>query len=254
MGATGHPAADALLGELVPALRLALRSRLVGLYLYGSATGDDFDEAVSDVDLLAVTSSPVDDRGLARLAAVHADLVAHCPEWDDRVEVLYADPPSLAHVADGTGVVVRISPGEPLHRTLASPHWVLDLYAVRERGLTLLGTPPAAVVPTVTRAQLVEAARTNLVQWRDWVGEATTRRQQAYAVLTVCRNLYASRHGEQASKPAGARWAAAEHPLWADLIARALAWRRARDTAEDAAAYAETVRFVEFAIGQSGAS
>jgi hypothetical protein len=56
---------------------------------------------------------------------------------------------------------------------------------------------------------------------------------QAYAVLTMCRALYALEFGEIISKPAAARWAqAALDPRWQGLIARALADGQLDDLAE----------------------
>jgi hypothetical protein len=206
---------------VVPRLRNCLGDSLLGLYLHGSALGSDFDDGVSDIDLLAVLTAPVDERVLRRLAAMHDGLVARRPEWEDRVEVLYIDAAALATFAERSADVVQISPGEPLHRTTTSPHWLMDLHVVRERGVALVGPPPPTLLPPVPRAELMRVVRANLVEWRDWAHEATTRRQQAYAVLTVCRNLYACAHGELTSKAAGARWAAATYPEWADLIERA---------------------------------
>lgn len=246
-GPTVASLVEALAGEI----HAALGERLLGLYLFGSLVFGDFDDGVSDVDLLAVVGGPPTDAEVVRLAALHSGFVRLHPEWDDRVEVLYADPPTLAALGEG-GEVVLISPGEPLHRTAASAHWLTDVYAVRQYGVTLFGLPPAALLPPVSRADFVAAVRANLPQWRDWVHESRTRRHIAYAVLTVCRALYALVHGEQASKAVAARWAAGAHPEWAGLVERALRWRAERSPVEDGAAYAEAVRFVEYAVVQLG--
>jgi Domain of unknown function (DUF4111) len=70
---------------------------------------------------------------------------------------------------------------------------------------------------------------------------------QAYAILTMCRGLYAIRFGERRSKRVGAAWAQQEFPQWADLIRLALGWRqwqREPDGQDGAATVAETRAFL----------
>ncbi|KKL07854.1 hypothetical protein LCGC14_2581820, partial [marine sediment metagenome] len=60
---------------------------------------------------------------------------------------------------------------------------------------------------------------------------------------------------EQASKLRAAAWAAEQLSEWSPLIANALAWRAAsddRDVDHDAT-FPETVRFVQFVVGQVAA-
>jgi hypothetical protein len=90
-------------------------------------------------------------------------------------QVLYIDAATLAAFADRPADVVRISPGEPPHRTTTSPHWLTDLHVVRERGLVLVGPPPATLLPPVPPAELMQIVRANLVEWRDGVREARPR-------------------------------------------------------------------------------
>ncbi len=72
---------------------------------------------------------------------------------------------------------------------------------------------------------------------------------QAYAVLTVCRGLYAEKHSRQVSKHQAALWTAAEYPGWARLIRSALIWRSEwrNEDVDHASTYPEVSRFVRFA-------
>ena len=70
---------------------------------------------------------------------------------------------------------------------------------------------------------------------------------QAYAILTMCRGLYAIRFGERLSKREAASWAGHEFPQWADLIRRALDWRQRQwvpDGQDGTATVSETRSFV----------
>lgn len=79
---------------------------------------------------------------------------------------------------------------------------------------------------------------------------ARTRKSQAYAILTLCRALYTSTHGDQLAKHRAAAWAQQQFPQWRTLIQDALLWRTAwRDEGVDHAATSpETERFVRFAV------
>src|SRR4051812_45976805 len=60
MQPTSHPNINTLLTELVSEMEKVLGEKLVGLYLYGSLVTGDFDDDISDIDLLAVTSAHID--------------------------------------------------------------------------------------------------------------------------------------------------------------------------------------------------
>ena len=66
----------------------------------------------------------------------------------------------------------------------------------------------------------------------------------------MCRALYASQNGEQASKKQAALWAQEKFPQWALLIQKALVWRAARrvEKVEYEATFPETAKFIHFAV------
>jgi hypothetical protein len=233
------------LRELQDSIGRALGDRLLGLYAFGSLVIGDFDPGRSDLDLLAVLPSRVTDAELARLHALHADLVRAHPDWTDRIETAYFPLDVLRDFQTRGGEVVRISPGEPLHRVTTSPHWLLDLYTVQEKGLVLHGPPAAALLPPITRDEFVAAARANLRDWPGWLAESRAEGFQSYAVLAVCRNLHAVVEGTQVSKPYGARWAAARYPRFAALIEQSL--HRLGSTTVDEATCTASQEFVRFA-------
>jgi Domain of unknown function (DUF4111) len=73
------------------------------------------------------------------------------------------------------------------------------------------------------------------------------RNYQAFAVLTMCRDLYVLERGALVSKTAAATWAARRFgPPWAHLVERTLAWRA--DERTDDRQLPETMRFVAHAL------
>jgi hypothetical protein len=73
------------------------------------------------------------------------------------------------------------------------------------------------------------------------------RNYQAFAVLTMCRDLYVLERGALVSKTAAATWAARRlGPPWEALIERTLGWRA--DERPDDRHLPETMRFVAHAV------
>jgi hypothetical protein len=78
------------------------------------------------------------------------------------------------------------------------------------------------------------------------------RNYQAFAVLSMCRDLYALEHGTLASKPVAAAWASRRlGPPWTAQVERALGWRS--DPRIDDRALPETLAFVAHVVALAGA-
>jgi len=237
---------EALLDRLTEEIRRNTNDTLVGLYVYGSLVTGDFDKNRSDIDLLAVLDSAIEDDTYGRLERMHASLVEDYPAWEDRIEVAYVPAPALWNFRTQTGQIAVISPGEPFHLKPAGRDWLLNWYTVREVGVTLHGPPPRTLIPELTRSEFVETAREHAEWWKERVYEMSTPGAQSYAVLTMCRALYTNTHGTQASKKQAALWAKTYLPQWTPLIQRSLDWlsEPKEDETGDEAGLHETVRFV----------
>ena len=108
----------------------------------------------------------------------------------------------------------------------------------------LLGqTPAATLVGEITVAELLDATRAQMEQWREYVDSATHPGFQAYAVLTACRALYTQEHAAIASKTESAKWVRRQLPHWSGLIDHALQLR-ALGGWNGEADHGETARFV----------
>jgi hypothetical protein len=251
-----YPDVNLLLADLLARLQSTLGEQLVGLYLHGSLVGGDFDPRVSDIDLLAVLASDLDDATGARLASMHDALAQDYADWRGRIEVAYLSRGALAAFRTNEACGARISPGEPFNLRLLGHYYLVEWYVVRQRGLALWGPAPEEVIPSISRAEFTACVAEHLAGWAEWSREMDLRRAaQAYVVLTMCRGLYALSHGEQASKLRAAAWAAETYPEWAGLIGRARTWRAAGDDSPpETAELSDIARFVEFAIARGTAS
>ena len=252
MNITPYPIANELIASCLSDIQCVLGQKLAGLYLFGSLVTGDFDEQISDIDLLAATSSELDDADLDRLRQMHDDLSRRYPEWEDRIEVAYVSTTALRTFRSQRSKIGIISPGEPLHFVEAGSDWLINWYVVREYGVALFGPPPQAIIAPIPREEFVQTADWHARTWGERIKDWPARRPaQAYAVLTMCRALYTHTHGEQVSKKQAAQWAMQELPKWSSLIQRALVWRAEWREAqiEDAAGVARTRQFVDAVIG-----
>lgn len=255
MARIDNPPVDILLAELRERIERTLGDALLGLYLYGSAVTGGYLEGVSDVDLLAVAASPLDDSSLAALESMHAELETAHPAWHGRVEVAYVPARALHIFRQKASTIAVISPGEPFHTVEAGRDWLVNWWVVRQQGIALLGPPAADLIPPIATAEFASVVREHAQAWPEWIREMRHHRGgQAYAILTLCRALYACAKGEQVSKQEAAAWAQARYPEWAPLIGDALVWRvePAPRSSQHEATYAATERFVRFVAEEVG--
>jgi hypothetical protein len=239
---------EAVLNRLRSDIQAVLSDNLLGLYLYGSIVTGDFDSEISDIDLLAVTAIAVEDTELERLREMHTRFAHDNPMWEDRIEAAYVSTTALQTFRTQPATIAIISPGEPFHTKEAGNDWLLNWYIVRNQGVALLGPSPDTLIAPITKEEFLNAVREQVADWGEWIYHLRERKAQAYAILTMCRALYAIHNGEQTSKRRAALWARAALPEWSTLIENALLWRESwRENAVDhAATFSETVRFVHF--------
>lgn len=248
-----YPDIRALLDLILSRMRESLGERLAGLYLYGSLAAGDFDYEISDIDLLAATATVIDENEFDELGKMHNDLVRENKQWENRLEIAYVSLDALKTFKTRKNEIAIISPGEPFHFKEAGKDWLLNWYFVRENGVTLFGAPPETIIAPISKKEFLRGVREQAEEWREYIIRAKDSRQyQGYAILTLCRALYAIKNGEQASKKRAARWAQAQMPEYSSLIQKALEWRAAssEENVNHEATFPETRRFVLYVIDQ----
>jgi hypothetical protein len=107
-------------------------------------------------------------------------------------------------------------------------NWVLERWAVREHGVTLLGADPKTLIDPVStgeiRAAVASELRIRIVDWADSTGRAPEwlrhRGAQVFEVETVCRALHTLATGELRTKAEAMEWARDTLPAeWQPLLA-----------------------------------
>lgn len=217
---------EALLALMTSRLRSILREELVGIYLYGSLVCGDFEFDISDIDLTVALRGELDAARFAALDKFHADVLRQYPAWDNRLELAYISASALRSFRTRASAIGIISPGEPFHIIQAGEDWMISWYALRETGIALQGPPVATLIDPIPTAAWLKAVGEHIRHFRQSVKKPHNKQALSYIVLTVARGLYTLEHERDASKVAAANWLARSAPQWADLIQRALRYRR----------------------------
>lgn len=224
---TPYADVNAVLAELLAGARATLGPRFVGMYLYGSLAGGDFDPRRSDIDFLVVTSEDLPGDALEALEALHARLASSGLAWAKKLEGSYMplralrrhDPANARHPSIGTDW--------PFGVYQHGSDWIFQRHILREGGVALAGPELRGLIDPVSPEDLRRATRATLREWWaehiDDPWRLQSDEYQTYAVLTMCRALYTIERGEVVSKTAAARWAqGALDARWGPLIERAL--------------------------------
>lgn len=253
MKPTNYPQINELINHLLVQMQTILGNKLIGLYLDGSLVMGDFDINISDIDLVAILESDINDKEFEDLEKMHVDLIGKYKEWDDRIEVCYISKEALNSTRTKVMPIVNISPGEPFHRTASRKEWLMNWYLLREKNVVIFGPDPKTIIDPISKEEFIQNVQAHVRGWGEWVKTMRNRYAQAYAILTMCRALYAYKKTDQVSKREAAIWVQKELPEWSKLIKDALVWREAGKDARnvnDESTYPNTVRFVEFIRNQ----
>jgi hypothetical protein len=200
------------LDELARRLDALLGERLVAAWQVGSGALGDFDQLRSDLDVQALTATPLSRGELETLAAALTEVP--CPVRGLEF-VLYADPPRFQlNLNTGPGMTHH----EGYDPDAEERFWfVLDCAIARAgNAVPLAGPHPRTVLPEQPREVLVAAHRESLAWWRE--------HDAAQAVLAACRAWAWATEGRFLSKGEAASWASGRVEDAAP-IAKALAHR-----------------------------
>jgi hypothetical protein len=226
---TLYPAVNAILEETLAGAQAALGGQFTGMYLYGSLSSGDFNPATSDIDFVVVTDGELPAERVAALEAMHQRLWDAGSYWAAHLEGTYIPGAAWRRYDPGMPPVPLVNEG----RFYIGGHgsdWIIQRQVVRAGGVTLAGPPAASLIDPVAPAALRQAVVGTLHEaWEPILDDPALLQRaayQAFAVLTMCRALYALEHGAMVSKPAAARWASTTQPAgWHSLIQQAAAWR-----------------------------
>jgi len=216
------------------------------MYLYGSLASGDFDPESSDIDFAIATTDDLDGATIDRLKAMHNAVKANGGQWARHLEGCYISLAKLCKYTPDQSVPHLNEHGFEV-RTLG-PDWVFQRQVIRGHRMIVAGPDPRKLIDAVSKENIQRAVHDVLVNyWSKSIEDPSWLKQkkyQAFAVLTMCRALYAFKLGEIVSKPEAANWAAENHATWAPLIRRSLTERASRDESD----YSQALDFIKFTI------
>lgn len=248
MSLTPYPHINLLIESISSHIKFVLGDKLVGLYLEGSLILGDFDPSVSDIDLLAALSSEVSDTEFTQLQEMYANFSKEYPEWHDRIETCFITVKALGKVKTETSRIINISPGEPLNRRESSIEWIVNWYVSRQKSIAIFGPDITTLIEPISDSEFVQGVRYLTPSWKNYIHDMKTKGSQAYAILTLCRALYAVTNGEQVSKKKAGIWVQQQFPEYEELVDKAFEWRQQQWTAENIVGaeetFSETKKFV----------
>ncbi|MGE5673630.1 MAG: hypothetical protein ACM3XM_07035 [Mycobacterium leprae] len=216
---------------LVSGLVVVLGTRLVGVYLGGSVTTEDFSDSSSDLDFLVVTDGELSLEDALGVSLLHRDLLKRYP-YAARLEGDYA-PLAWLCPEGTTAPVPGCERGVFLPKVGEIMLSAENVYNMREQGIACYGPEPKAIFPPVA----IEAVRTAVRPYLFEPGApCDTAAEAADQLLDLLRSAAAIESGIPTTKVAGARWARANlESRWQGVVEAALAVRAGTGTAEDEA-------------------
>lgn len=261
-----YPELQEVLDVFVAEIHAELADNLVGIYLVGSLASGDFDPD-SDVDFLVVINTDLTENNRQNLQAIQAKTHA----WDcypaqhlegsyitlnDLVDWHSVGQKKLYYFDNGS-----TEPEWSTHDNNWHVRWIL-----RERGITLFGQEPAAILSPIPEDKLFAEMRTSLRRILEIFTESippplnffNSQFGQSFAVLTSCRILHTLHTGTVQSKKEGAIWAKQfVDPQWIQLIDQAWHDRQGVRFGEkinqraDESLLHETAKFMQYALNLS---
>jgi hypothetical protein len=228
---TTHPTpyreVNRVLLELLSDVQTVLGDHFVGMYLFGSLAGGDFDED-SDIDFVVVTNDDISDTLFSGLQTAHMR-IAMIECWcATELEGCYLPQRALRRYIRTDALYPHIDrgKGERLRMKPQDSDWTIHGHMLRETGVVVTGPAPHTLIDPVTPIELRRAVLDILRGW--WAPmlddslKLNSCGYQSYAVLTMCRMLYTLAFGTIVSKRVAARWAKETlGEQWMPLIDRA---------------------------------
>lgn len=236
------------LDDFVTKVRGLLGDNIVGIYLFGSLSYDDFNPDRSDIDLSIVVKIPLTPDEGEQIKNLHLELERKHPSWKERVESSYTPitlfdntlPPKQPRPYYGAGTFYFEAP--------YGNEWLINNYLLYHKSITLYGKNFREIVKPIDIRDVKKASVNDLFkEWepkindKEWLNNS---HYQSYLVLNLCRILYTVLQNSVGSKTASASWVKNEYPQWQDLIEEADRWHYGVEVKRQD----EAIEFIKFTI------
>jgi len=215
-----------LLGNIREGFDRILGDQLTGLYLHGSIAFGCFRWEVSDVDFLAVVSSPLTLGEKTQIIRMLLDLTPDAPPKGIEMSVVTEDAcrrfvhpaPYELHFSNAHIESYRADPEGYCQKLCGcDPDLAAHFAVTREVGQALCGRPIEDVFAPVPREAVLDSIRAD-------VAEADMGENPVYFALNLCRVLAYQEEGRLLSKQDGGEWGLKNLPeIYHPVVCSALA-------------------------------
>ena len=251
---TKYPEINKILELLLTSATRVLGGQLVGMYLYGSLSSGDFDLETSDIDFLVVTTSTLSDKTIGELESMHHQIWKSGLKWAAKLEGSYIPKRDIRRHNPYSAPCPTVNEGK-FYLDKRGSDWIIQRHVIREQGIVLAGPDPKTLIDPVSPEDIRHSVVGVLHEWwfpmledPSWLKKHGAE-YHAFAILTMCRALYALEHGTIVSKPTAARWAQdALGERWGQIIERALG---ARHNRPDHGLFDESLELIRFTRDQT---
>ncbi len=228
MKPTPYEVINKLLLSLQTGIKNIFGKNLVGIYLTGSLSYDDFNLNRSDIDLLVVLHDPVTKVEVSLIKELHAQVGKNNNKWSSRIECSYIPkdmlvsilPPKLPRPYYGGGIFYP--------QALYGNEWLINNYFLYNYSISLYGPDFKILTNPIEITEVQKACVRDL--FTEWVPKITDdawlaeSHHQSYLILNLCRILYTLLQAEITSKTKSTAWVKKRFPQWKNLIEEAEDW------------------------------
>jgi len=171
-----------------------LGDQFVGMYLFGSLAGGDFDQD-SDIDFVVVTNDDISDTLFSGLQTVHVRIATIECRYATELEGCYLPRTALRRYMRTDALYPHIDrgKGEQLRMKPQDSDWTIHGNILRKAGVVVTGPAPHTLIDPLTPNELRRALLDILRRWWAPMLDDPLKLNswyQSYAVLTMCRMLY----------------------------------------------------------------
>lgn len=206
------------------------RENLVGFYLTGSLSYDDFNPKRSDIDLVAIIKIPASQKKIKLLKRLHLRVESKNKKWAKRVECSYVPIRMLKNVLPPKTPRPYVGEGIFYPKAKYGNEWLINQYLLYKYALPIFGPNFKKLIKSVNIKDVQKACIRDL--FKEWQPKIKNKKYlnnshcQSYVVLNLCRILYTVIRGEVASKKISASWVKNQFtPEWSKLIKTAENWQ-----------------------------
>lgn len=249
MSITPYKEIDELIEEFKKEIIQSLNQNLVGLYLTGSLSYDDFVPDRSDIDFQVIVKLPLSTSEIVDVEKLHAYIEEKYPKWAKRIECSYTPQSMLSDIQPpidprpwwGAGIMYPKAP--------YGNEWIINQYQLYNYAIPLHGPDYKSLTKSIDISDVQKGCVKDLFQeWEPKIQyvDSLNSHNRSYIVLNLCRILYTVSQSAVSSKTISAGWVKNTFPQWKDLIETAERWVYGTEMSY----HEEMKQFIQFVIAQ----